>query len=942
MKKAVIIGAGPAGLTAGYELLKQSGEYEVTILEESSVVGGISRTVVHNGNRMDIGGHRFFSKDPRVNKWWDNMLPRQGEPSYDDKVLHRDVPLMPAGPDPEKTDEVMLNRRRVSRIYFDGKFVDYPIKMNSKTLKTLGMGETWKAGFSYLGGSIVKRQEKSLEDFYINRFGRKLYEMFFEGYTEKLWGRHPRDISPDWGAQRAKGLSVGAILKDVKNKAVNKNNEDVETSLIERFTYPKHGPGQLWEKVADEFMALGGNIHFNCCVNKVKTEGNKVLGVSCLLDNDEIFVPADIVISSMPVKDLVGGMQNVPREVAEIAYGLPYRDFVTVGLLLPKLNISNETDMKTLNNILPDCWIYVQDSKIKLGRIQIFNNWSPYMVANPEETIWVGLEYFCSEGDFYWNMTEQQWLKQAVSDLTKMKMISSDTPILDYHKESVKKAYPAYFDTYERMDEVVKFLNGFTNLYCIGRNGQHRYNNMDHSMVTAFETVDCILKHKTDKSAIWNVNTEESYIEEKQTNVNKALISSDEKKKQINAPVTPAKKEAPVKPAMSSAPVPPARPAMSAPVPPVKTAPVPVAPSPEAPAGPAISAPVTPDSSVDAPAASAVLSHPTSAPAEEEVRPLPRRLKRRYPVPTKEQYSEHTPSVFATPSEPVRMPENVEAAKEEFLQDEIVARNIIKKAPPSLNKDAENYGVLQDASATSLVLEKSSVIDKSQEEVLAQNTAFEDVSKEAKALGAYDESTVILRENSMYEEDVLAKEAQIKEAAVKETEPKEDAWEFDSNLPENKSEELSSLKAEEEEEERKKAERELAAQESRKKWEEHLEEVRKQEERAKEIKNIIANGKVIKSTTIRANSEEKKKAPEKKKAESVKDNGKVIAVIRNGVTIPVDLAADPVTSVSKTKEGFIENPIVKEITIVNEESVEVIPKKRGRKPKTIQAENGNS
>ncbi|MDD6734506.1 MAG: hypothetical protein PUE21_08215, partial [Lachnospiraceae bacterium] len=316
-----------------------------------------------------------------------------------------------------------------------------------------------------------------------------------------------------------------------------------------------------------------------------------------------------------------------------------------------------------------------------------------------------------------------------------------------------------------------------------------------------------------------------------------------------------------------------------------------------------------------------------------------RRLKRRYPVPTKEQYSEHTPSVFATPSEPVRMPENVEAAKEEFLQDEIVARNIIKKAPPSLNKDAENYGVLQDASATSLVLEKSSVIDKSQEEVLAQNTAFEDVSKEAKALGAYDENTVILRENSMYEEDVLAKEAQIKEAAVKETEPKEDDWEFDSNLPENKSEELSSLKAEEE---RKKAERELAAQESRKKWEEHLEEVRKQEERAKEIKNIIANGKVIKSTTIRANSEEKKKAPAKKKAEPVKDNGKVIAVIRNGVTIPVDLAADPVTSVSKTKEGFIENPIVKEITIVNEEPVEVIPKKRGRKPKTIQAENGNS
>lgn len=938
MKKAVIIGAGPAGLTAGYELLKQSGEYEVTILEESSVVGGISRTVVHNGNRMDIGGHRFFSKDPRVNKWWDSMLPRQGEPSYDDKVLHRDVPLMPAGPDPEKTDEVMLNRRRVSRIYFDGKFVDYPIKMNSKTLKILGMGDTWKAGVSYLGGSIAKRHEKSLEDFYINRFGKKLYEMFFEGYTEKLWGRHPRDISPDWGAQRAKGLSVGAILKDVKNKAINKNNEDVETSLIERFTYPKYGPGQLWEKVADEFLSLGGNIHFNCSVNKVKTEGDKVLGVSCLLDNDEIFVPADVVISSMPVKDLVGGMQDVPREIAEIAYGLPYRDFVTVGLLLPKLNLNNETDLKTLNNILPDCWIYVQDSKIKLGRIQIFNNWSPYLVANPQETIWVGLEYFCSEGDFYWNMTEQQWLKQAVSDLTKMKLISSDTPVLDYHKEAVKKAYPAYFDTYARMDEVVKFLDGFTNLYCIGRNGQHRYNNMDHSMLTAFETVDCILKHKTDKSAIWNVNTEESYLEEKQTNVNKALISSEEKNGHMNATVPPAKKEASVKP-VTSAPVPPVKPAMSAPVPPVKTAPVAPAPVVSAPVAPApsVSAPVAP--AVSTSVAPTVLSHPTSAPADEEVKPLPRRLKRRYPVPTKDQYSEHTPSVFATPSEPVRMPEKVEAAKEEFLQDEIVARNIIKKAPPSLNKDAQNYGVLQDASATSLVLEKSGIIDKSQEEVLAQNTAFEDVSQEAKTLGAYDENTVILRENSMYGEEVLTKEAQIKEAAVKEMETKEPAWDFASEHSFEKSEEQIAIEAEEE---KRRAEKELAALESRKKWEEHLEEVRKQEERAREIKNIIANGKVIKSTTIRENGEEKKKAPARKKTDPIKENGKVIAVIRNGVTIPVDLAADPVTPVSKTKEGFIENPIVKEITIVNEEPIEVIPKKRGRKPKTIQAENGNS
>ena len=220
MKKAFIIGAGPAGLTAAYELLKQSDEYEVTVFEESFHMGGISKTVNYKGNRMDMGGHRFFSKVPEVNAWWEQMLPMQGAPAADDIMLQRDVPLEKGGPDPQKEDRVMLNRNRVSRIYFDQKFYDYPIQLKPELFMNMGFLQTMQVGFSYLASLIHKRPENSLEDFYINRFGKKLYSMFFEHYTENLWGRHPRDIDPSWGAQRVKGLSIIAILKDILWKIV--------------------------------------------------------------------------------------------------------------------------------------------------------------------------------------------------------------------------------------------------------------------------------------------------------------------------------------------------------------------------------------------------------------------------------------------------------------------------------------------------------------------------------------------------------------------------------------------------------------------------------------------------------------------------------------------------------------------------------------------------
>ena len=515
MKQVVIIGAGPAGLTAAFELIKHPEDYEVTVLEENDVVGGISRTVQYKGNRMDIGGHRFFSKDERVTEWWNNLMPMQGWPAFDDKKIGRQLDLNFLGPNPEKDDVVMLKRRRVSRIYYKRKFFDYPIKLSMNTILNMGVITTFRAGLSYAQSLIKKLPETSLENFYINRFGRVLYSMFFEGYTEKLWGRHPKNISADWGAQRVKGLSIIAILRDIWQKIVPTKHKHVETSLIEEFSYPKFGPGQLWELAAQKVKDAGGKVIIGAKVVRLFQYQNMVSEVTYVKDGKEVVLPADIVISSMPIKDLVADLNDVPQKIQDIAGGLPYRDFVTVGVLLRKLALKNETNLKTLNNIVPDCWIYVQDSGVKMGRIQIFNNWSPYLVAEPEQTVWVGLEYFCNEGDEFWQMSDEKWQQKGVAELLQMGVIESADDVLDYHVERVKKAYPAYFDTYEHMDQVVAYLNKIDNLYCVGRNGQHRYNNMDHSMATSFEAIKHILGRQHDKMAIWRVNTEKEYHEEK-------------------------------------------------------------------------------------------------------------------------------------------------------------------------------------------------------------------------------------------------------------------------------------------------------------------------------------------------------------------------------------------------------------------------------------------
>ncbi|MBR1930364.1 MAG: NAD(P)/FAD-dependent oxidoreductase [Lachnospiraceae bacterium] len=515
MKKVLIIGAGPAGLTAAYELLKDPKEYEVVVFEESGDFGGISKTVNYKGNRMDMGGHRFFSKVPEVNEWWSSMMPAQGAPARDDLLLERKLPLTEGGPNPEREDVVMLTRHRVSRIFFDDKFYDYPVSLKWETIKNMGFLTTMKVGFSYLHAALFKRPEDNLENFYINRFGRKLYGMFFEYYTENLWGRHPREIDASWGEQRVKGLSILAVLGDIWGKLWKKKDRKVETSLIEQFQYPKLGPGQLWEVTAQKITELGGTIITHAkVVGLHKNAENVITAVTYEKDGQMLGMEGDYVISSMPVKDLVAGLNDVPEEEARIAAGLPYRDYMTLGVLVSKMKLKKQTRMKTVGDIVPDCWVYVQDRRVKMGRFQIYNNWSPYMVQDLEHTVWIGLEYFVNEGDEFWNMTEEAFAKLGVEEMIRIGIISDAEDVLDTHMEKVKKAYPAYFDTYDEIDKLVAYLSDIDNLYCVGRNGQHRYNNIDHSMCTSFEAVRNIRTGRKDKTNVWSVNTEKEYHEE--------------------------------------------------------------------------------------------------------------------------------------------------------------------------------------------------------------------------------------------------------------------------------------------------------------------------------------------------------------------------------------------------------------------------------------------
>lgn len=518
-KTAIIIGAGPAGLTAAYELLENTDIIPI-IFEETSDIGGISKTIEYKGNRIDIGGHRFFSKSEKIMEWWQNILPLQGEPSIDDKLLERAVPLVPGNPNPEDVDKVMLVRSRLSRILFLRKFFDYPVSLSKNTFLNLGPFRVIKIGLSYVTTRLLPRQENSLEDFFINRFGKELYSTFFRDYTQKVWGVPCSEIKPEWGAQRIKGLSITKTLLHALKKIVVKKHDlsqkGEETSLIEEFMYPKLGPGYMWETVAEILKSKGGEVNLNKKVEGINRDGNEIVSV-IVKDTKTGKVQqykADYFIASMPVKDLIESMGHiVPLDVKEVAKGLQYRDFITVGLLLKKLKIKNTSHIKSINDIIPDNWIYIQESEVKLGRLQIFNNWSPYLVKDMNN-VWLGLEYFCNMSDELWNMEDKKFTEFAINELAKINIINKEE-VLDSVVIRMPKAYPAYFGTYENFNTVKNFVNNFENLFLIGRNGMHRYNNMDHSMLSAMAAVENIKMGIKSKENIWGVNVEESYHETK-------------------------------------------------------------------------------------------------------------------------------------------------------------------------------------------------------------------------------------------------------------------------------------------------------------------------------------------------------------------------------------------------------------------------------------------
>lgn len=508
MTRVVVIGAGPAGLTAAHELAA-AGIRDVTVLEATDMVGGLSRSVAYKGNRIDIGGHRFFSKSDWVMDWWLRMLPLAAPASPEARLAYQGHwrTLGERASASEAERNVMLLRSRLSRIYFDGKFFDYPLKANLETALKLGLGRCVLFGMSYAWARLFPRAERSLEDFFINRFGRRLYLQFFKEYTEKVWGAPCSSISAEWGAQRVKSLSVGKALRHALLRLVGRGGGAEQTSLIEQFLYPKLGPGLMWDVVAERVQALGARIVLNAPVTRIELSEGRVTAVQA---GGQAY-PADVFISTMPVRDLVLAMDPPPSPASrEIAAGLQYRDFLIVGLLYRRL--SPRVSGSGPANLVPDNWIYVQEPGVKVGRLQFFNNWSPYLVADPG-TAWIGMEYFCTEGDALWRMPDRDLVALGTAELDKLRL-GDAADRLDAFVLRMPKAYPGYFGAYERFGELRSELDSIPNLFLIGRNGMHRYNNQDHSMLSAKMAVDAILKGEADKSAIWEVNIGDDYHED--------------------------------------------------------------------------------------------------------------------------------------------------------------------------------------------------------------------------------------------------------------------------------------------------------------------------------------------------------------------------------------------------------------------------------------------
>lgn len=521
-KTAIIIGAGPAGLTAAFELLEKTDIIPI-VIEEDAQVGGLSKTLDFKGNKIDIGGHRFFSKSERVLNWWLRILPlEEGHEGENLQIQYQHARKRfrqePTN-QPPIGEAAMMLRPRKSRIYHHKRFYDYPLRLNSTTIANLGLVKMMRIGVSYAWARIFpQRPETNLAQFFRNRFGKELYLTFFKDYTEKVWGVPCESIPAGWGQQRVKDLdivkvlrhAIGSIFKSDKSIA----QKNTSTSLIEQFLYPRLGPGQMWEAVAEEIKKRGGQILLNTSVTALHADGNNRIvsaDIKQAANSTTQRLDAAWFFSSMPVRTLVANLSgiSIPAAVRKVAGALEYRDFLIVGILADALAVKEAGNR---NELISDNWIYVQDSTVRAGRIQVFNNWSPYMISDPSK-VWIGVEYFCNETDAFWQRNDTTIAAQAVEEMESIGILRSEA-VKDTFVVRVKKAYPSYYGAYDQFAVVEEFFNSIDNLFPIGRNGMHRYNNSDHSMLTAITAVENIVNGRTDKSNLWEINTEEDYHEE--------------------------------------------------------------------------------------------------------------------------------------------------------------------------------------------------------------------------------------------------------------------------------------------------------------------------------------------------------------------------------------------------------------------------------------------
>lgn len=509
-KKIVIVGAGPAGLTAAYELAK-TGRYDILILEADKQIGGISRTIDYKGNLIDIGGHRFFSKSDRVLEWWANFLPIVDTTHSDNEINYHngkksiDTLLW------RSAANAMLIRPRLSRIYFKQRMFDYPLKLSLNLVVNLGKKRTLRIIRDLLKSWVSPiHPEKNLEDFYINRFGREIYRMFFKDYTKKVWGKPCTEISAEWGRQRVKSLKVPELIWQSLRKILglgSRSSKNTSRTLIEKFLYPAKGPGMLWDKVSDACSEMGVEIRLQTRVVGVRVSDGVVQEIEYADASGMHSITCDAMFSTMPLRHLLRAMGDVvPSKVSEVAAGLEYRDFLIVGLKLHALKFDRED-----GKVIQDNWIYIQDKGVQVGRLQLFNNWSPFMVSG--EGFWIGAEYFCNKGDEIWEMTDDQLIRLALQELEEIGVLDA-SQYVDGTVVRCPKAYPSYTGIYGEIDRIREYLETVSNLYPMGRNGLHKYNNQDHSMLSAFKAVELLERGVASKEEIWTINTEEDYHEE--------------------------------------------------------------------------------------------------------------------------------------------------------------------------------------------------------------------------------------------------------------------------------------------------------------------------------------------------------------------------------------------------------------------------------------------